>query len=536
MAIKWSLLWLITFCSLFMSGCREVKRIYTINPDLSGKVQIYSKSALNPLIQFGNQPEKPDAEMAKRAVKTILSNTSGVDVWQAVSWDVNELGKLEFKGTAYFKNFNTLNLDKSTIPSNQYVLSNEGGKIELKWQQTGKPAQNKDKIAPLSGKELDKQIAVAKAKFKQSFAMMSGFLGEFREEDSFQLPGTKQSVNGFKFKDGKVELLVDGSEILSTINRLTLENDFWINSVANGEDLVSGTPDALMKQIYGSELPFVAVFSAVDPQFDYGHEVESAKSAYSAMLEALGIAEKPKSAPIPLEGYSKFKTLKVGGVSMTFNADSGRGILPNSQENGYTIHLVGEWGGAVDSIGEVVVTEAVADNGDNLLNAGSEYGIISQGPQLSSDKLAVVLPIMLKLPDAHVKKLKKLAGSVTFTVTSEPKKHDLGLMKVIAGVKAKEFSTEIVKAEKNADFSGYALALKFSIEPNLLKEINFYDETGKKLEINGSASSCINDDCTTEYSFAGEMPNRIGIVINAYDSRQTSSTVFKLENIPVFGR
>lgn len=537
MTIKGKAWWLFVLLTVFMSGCHEVKRHYTINPDLSGKVAVYTKISLDPLLQLGSQANQPDAEKARRAAKSIFDATSGVDTWKDVRWSVNDEGKLEFTGTAYFKDFNALNLDTTITSSNKLFLSNEGNRLTLLWKQVEKPVPEKgEKAPPLTGKELERQITIEKAKFKESIGMMSALLGGFKEEESFSLPGEQKSIKGFKTDGNRVVLSIVGKDILTAITTLSEDDKFWRESVAAGKQPLMDGPGDIQQQVFGAPLPYEAVFSGGRNQFDYEAETAAAKAAYPALLESLGITEKPKPLPVALSGYSRFTSLRVGAVSMTFESDPERGIRPNSQDKGYAVHLIGEWEGPVDRVNEVIVSEARTDNGENLLPDDSGSGFM-QSPQLSNDKSALVFPVLLKLPTQHAKSLKKLSGTVSFTVMTGAKSHDLGLMKLVAGSKAKEFNVEIIRAGKSPDHSGgSSVALKLAIDYNLLMRVNFYDESQKKLEYNGSSSSCSNDDCEMEFMFTGEIPPKARLVIDAYDGMQTSSTPFMVENLPIHGK
>jgi|GEM_PF-6828714 len=522
--------------AMLMSGCREVKRHYVINPDLSGKVEVHSKTGLDPLMQLDSQSKQPDSEKIKRAAKSILDSTAGIDVWKEVTLSMNDEGKLEFKGTAYFKDFNALNLDTSITSSNRLVLSNEGNKLTLQWKQSEKRAHDKvDKIPPFTAQALEKQIKIEKAKFKTSFGMLSTMLSGLKEEDVFTLPGKNQSVKGFKTAGETIVLSVIGDDMLAAIKKLAEDDSFWRKNITNGINPLKDEPEDIQLQVFGAPLPFEAIFKDGNKLFDYESEVLAAKAANPAMLKALGIMEKPKPIPTATR-LSKFKTLRVGGISHIFESDPERGIQPNSQNKGYTVYLIGEWDGAVEKINEVTITEAITDNNENLLPDDSSSGFFSS-PQLSNDKTAVVFPATLKPPGSEAKKLKKLAGTVSFNISSGVKKYDSGLIKPAVGTKSKELNLEITKATKRDDMhSAYSIAFRVAINSNLLTDVKFYDDKNNKIENVGSANSCINDDCEFEYTFEGEMPTKIGIIINAHETLQSNSTPFMIENLPLIGK
>lgn len=524
--------------AVFVSGCHEVKRHYVINPDLSGKVEIYSKTSIDPFFQLSSRSKQPDSEKIKQAVKSILDNTIGIDTWKDIQWNVNDEGKLEFKGTAYFKDFNTLNLDTSITSSNKLILTNDKNKHILQWKQVGNNVHDDSaKAIPLTGEALEKQIKIEKAKFKASFGMLSSILNGFKEEEIFSLPGEKQSVKGFKMDGNKVVLSIIGEDVLSAINKLAQDDNFWHKATASGEmQLTKDAPADLQLQVFGALLPFEAIYSGGKNQFDYQSELAAGKSNYPALLETLGIVEKSKPITVATSGYSKFKSIRVGGLTQIFESDPERGIRPNSQDKGYILYLIAEWKGAVHKVDEVIISEAVTDDGQNLLPDESLSSFV-QLPQLSDDKAAVVFPAVLKIPGSQSKTLKKLSGKVSFTIVSEAKSHDSGLIKLAVGSKTNELGMEITKANKSEDTANYySIAFKLNINSNLLTSIKFYDDKKNTIESIGSGTSCVNNDCEIEYNFEGEMPKKIGIIVDAYDQIQKLSTPFTIENLPINGK
>ena len=524
------------FLALNIGGCIEVKRQYTINPDFSGKVTVFSVSSLDNIIQGGAGGDQTDEEKSRRAAKKMLENTSGVETWKDLSYRVTDEGKFEFRGTAYFKDFNALNLNTTITSSNKFILAGEGGGTVLRWVAEQKDeGETKKKVPPLTGAALEKQIKIEKSKFKESYGMMQAMLSGFKEEDAFVLPGEKKTVKGFATHGPSVVIAINGDEALEAIKKLSANDEFWRKTVSASKDPLKNDSEELQTQLFGATLPFEAVYAGGKNQFDYAAEADAAKEAFPMMVETLGIAPKQTLPPAELSVYSKFKSLRLAAVNLVFESDAERGIRPNNQEKGCTLYLIGELPGPAQGTGEVEVTEALGDDGQSLLNDQSNFGSFSS-PQLSEDKGAVIIPIALKLPDQKVKRIKKLAGTVALTIVTGALSHDSGTLTLAKGSKGKEYGLEIVKVAKDKQSPNTTnVVLKLKISSDLLTGVSFHDEEGKIIDHIGSSSSCLDDDCKMEYTFDVKLPKKLSIVIDAYESVSQVKTTFELKDVELTG-
>ena len=121
---------LLAFIAFSFTGCFESKKEITLNPDGSGRVVFEQKTALNPPIpSFGGESKinkmSPE-EAGKKAIIGILKNSKGVDVWENVSYEVDDNEKLIFKGTAYVKSFKDLLIRGELEAKKKVRLKNDG--------------------------------------------------------------------------------------------------------------------------------------------------------------------------------------------------------------------------------------------------------------------------------------------------------------------------------------------------------------------------------------------------------------------------
>ena len=90
------------------TGCIQTFNEYTINPDGSGKVN--HRSIVHPMNFQDLSPPDPEKQAAS-AVKTLLNESSGVDVWKDVQVRITADQGIELSGTAYFPDLTKLKLN-----------------------------------------------------------------------------------------------------------------------------------------------------------------------------------------------------------------------------------------------------------------------------------------------------------------------------------------------------------------------------------------------------------------------------------------
>lgn len=281
-----------------LTGCIETKKEVTLNPDGSGKVIYKSIQPVDGNIGFNmgaEQKEESPDEKAKKEVQSMLENSEGVDAWENVSYKINDIGKLEFEGTAYFKSFDKLKLGGSLKSGKDVELTTSKGKMKLafisdkkKKNALKKPASTKK----LTGAALDKQVKIEQAKLQQMLGMMGAVLGSFKDTMIYHFPGKISTVRGFKKVDDKsIELVLDGEKIIKAMKEFAADKKAIRAAISSGKDLKEGPPENYMnKKIFGSsELPEVVVSGKMKPAFDYDKSVAKAKKAFPAMCKKLGL-------------------------------------------------------------------------------------------------------------------------------------------------------------------------------------------------------------------------------------------------------
>lgn len=188
---------LLCCAAVFLAGCFESKQDYTINPDGSGKVTLdvlFDPSA----VSMGSSQNNPQKEM-EAAVRKIIKDAKGVDVWKDVTYKRMPDGRVNFKGTAYFPDLSKVDIQNY---GTSFSLAKEGTTVTLlmKEEKEGKQGAAKKPAAPSTPPteaEVDAEIQKAKGEWERSKPMMAAMLSGLKKEATLRLPGKMIEVNNF---------------------------------------------------------------------------------------------------------------------------------------------------------------------------------------------------------------------------------------------------------------------------------------------------------------------------------------------------
>jgi hypothetical protein len=180
--------------ALLLTSCYETKQDFMINPDGSGKVRHECSFQSVSL----NNENDTSVEALQAAIAKIVTDSKGVDAWADVSFKRLEDGRMWFRGTAYFKKLEELEIPNQSML--QFAWKNQGGgKAELTLDlKKSENAKAKPAAATLTPEERAKKIKDERAKFQQSKPMFNAMLGTLKQTVSFKLPGKVESRSNFK--------------------------------------------------------------------------------------------------------------------------------------------------------------------------------------------------------------------------------------------------------------------------------------------------------------------------------------------------
>ena len=170
-----------------LTSCFQEELVYTLNPDGSGKVNL---KAIFPLDSYfdlnltGENSLSPE-EKVQLVVKKTLEKSEGIAAWTNVSYKTTDDNKIEFQGTAYFKDLNKVKLKLGNVDSDTLAptFTKKKGLVTIKCP-LGKNAEKEDATTPskqkktqwadMSKKQQKQTLAKTRLKLTQSKGMIAG--------------------------------------------------------------------------------------------------------------------------------------------------------------------------------------------------------------------------------------------------------------------------------------------------------------------------------------------------------------------------
>src|SRR5262245_22251364 len=308
---------------------------------------------------------------------------------------------------------------------------------------------------------------------------------------------------------------------------------------------------ALNEKLFGQKGPIRATITgATKPLFDYEAEVAEAKKHYPELVKRLALSE-PGSTTLgglgasPSESETSltataafpkghgFKNVKVVGVCMAGMPDERFDDAPFHGARGYSLALVGELPGAVQSISSGKVLSALADTGESLLPK-NEFDRMIDAPRLSKDKRMVLFEVNLASPPESAKGLKEVSGVLSATIGSGGGRIDLGITELKAGAKGTEFGA-LVKSI-NTTPPGETLSLQVHLPRKSIESITVLDEAGHPVAVSPSGWSQVGDSTGVGLITRGRYPSKGKVLIELVRGSEKVEVPFKIENITMLGQ
>jgi len=516
--------------AFLLSSCYETKQEFTLNPDGSGKV-LHECSFQN--MNLSNQDENvAPEEVLQAAIAKIIKDSKGVDAWTDVSFKRLDDDRMWFRGTAYFKKIEDLEIPNQSML--QFAWKNQGsGKADLtlNLKKSEKPKTKPD-IAKLTPEERAKKIKDERAKFKQSKPMFTAMLSNLKQTVSFKLPGKVESTSNFKPNtSGALGLTFEGAKMIDALEKL-MANDAWLDK--NGFDAqdAPALDNELGGLLFGEKAPVKATVSGASaPLFNYATEVAAALKGVDALQKRLGAV----SIAPPAKGAA-LKSIKVVGVRMVSAVDKKLDVRPFNYDEGYTLAVLAELPGSVlDVTDKSALTSATSSDGTSLLKGDRDWDRRLGFPELSADKASVLFNVELKLPAPAAKGIKEISGTLQYRVSGGAKEIDLGLKSLKVGTKGTELGASIEGFKEGWNKDGSQdMEIKLKLDPDNLKSASLVVD-GVKTEIKRNGYSSSGGVTTFTFASKSAFPEKGSIVIEIFDKVQTFDAPFKIENLSLLG-
>lgn len=275
-----------------IAGCLKTKRDFTINPDGSGKVTIET-TMTRPDFLMGaeGKSKKQRQEELLEKVGEIIAGSEGVDVWKDVSYkDLGE-GKIFFKGTAYFPDFNTVRF--KGLSNINFHLGMDGGRMHMALADESEPSSETDTtivMENISEEELQRRADSIQQEFKMSMALLRVALEEMEETTTFLMPGKKVAADVFAYSRGRYRISFNGATLIQIMDSLANERKVFLDMARYGGRPPLGDEESRL-MVWGGVKPQLVVDPGAKPLFNYAREVRGARKSYAALRKKLNIDE-----------------------------------------------------------------------------------------------------------------------------------------------------------------------------------------------------------------------------------------------------
>lgn len=491
-------IWLL-FIPLLLVSCFQEEKVFTLNPDGSGKVEFKTTFSLDSIIKFTSEGEAEPSleEKAKEAVAKIFEKSEGVAAWTDVSYKIDDEGKIEFQGTAYFSDLNKLELKMGGMTSSALKpnLTKKNGVITIecaldsKKSDTPKSDKKKPKWSELTEKQQKLAMAKARRGLKQMKGMLAGLAGDMSTKVTIELPSPAQKATGLKkLSDSSYTITQTGDMLLKGIDKVLADEKIMQALAADG-DMKQEPPVEVMLQMLGlSAEPSVSFPASAAPAFDYKKELLAAQKAAPAMMKKLGFTGSSKVTAVravpavPMAGESKFKSLRLAGVRIVGSSPN-KDVRPFNWSAGTSLALIGELPGAVISADGGKVETFVLNNGQDLMSSKS-WDKKPRSIDLSDDGTFIGFEIQSdQLPELGATSIKMLKGEIMCMAAGSSKVIDLAFAKIEQGEKSEHCGAEITEIKESKYNKGKKeISIRFELERELIKEVTFFDKDGIQLE------------------------------------------------------
>ncbi|NWK55958.1 hypothetical protein HW115_10065 [Verrucomicrobiaceae bacterium N1E253] len=522
-----------------LTSCFQEEKTFIINPDGTGKVEFKATFPLDSVISLGNEKELTPEKKAKNAVTKIIEESEGVAAWANVSYKINDEGKIEFQGTAYFKDLNKVELKMGSIDSNTLkpTLVKKNGLVtiecalESKNGDKAKPKKDQPKWDEMTEKQQKLAIAKTRQQLQQMKGMLSGMAGDMSTKVTIQLPIPGQKASGFKkLSDSSFSITQTGQMMLDGIDKV-LADEKIMQTISGDINMTDEPPAEVMHQMFGFSInPTVSFPATAKPAFDYKKELKAAQKAAPAMMKKLGLSVTP---PAPMVGEAKFKSLKVAGIRIVTPAPDQKVRAFNWSE-GTSIALIGELPGAVISADEGTIETFTLNNGQDLLST-KKWDQKPRSIDLSEDGTLLGFEVQTdQLPEDGATSIKMLKGEIICMAASSSQTVDLEFAKVAEGEESEHYGAKITKFKESKYNEGQKeLSIQFELKRNLIKKVSFFDKDGTELKVKEHGYSWSGKRGTLSFLCDDTLPEDCVIALDLYTDLKQHAFPFKIENSPL---
>lgn len=394
---------------MLLTSCMSMqsKSVVLLNPDMTGKCTyniemgkdmagILTDPKSTMFSDFGGnaqQPDKKQGDVALALASKLLS-AGNVEAWKDVQFGYLAKDTVFFRGTAYFKNINQLNVSMFDSAITMYKNADGDMVLEVKRKKTEKDTamqwvnHSYDSVTSTYFVNQYKNSGISDMMHYYMAAMVKGL----DISTLYQLPGKIVSCSNFKRTgERSVSLSLTGNDVIRLLDSMSSGNgnmaglyDKYMPGMGGlGGDQPSDDKDyEAYKILYGEAKPIQVVFKSNGKKaFDYDKEVAEAKTYYAAFRKTSGI-EKYDSVQDVAKKTAEEESIREKGTLILTADDSANGnaYVKKMEATQYSGLL--SFSGTLSKplsnslLGKVRIVSAVTNNGTDIadsLNKANNY-------------------------------------------------------------------------------------------------------------------------------------------------------------------
>jgi hypothetical protein len=447
-----------------------------------------------------------------------------------------EDGRAYFQGTAYFRRLDDLDIEDQMPIHFTWQPREDGTRVLGASRERGVkrlndfPDRRKPGITNLTEADLAKHMRDERLKYQALRPMLDRILGQMRHEATFVLPGRVTSSSIFvSGPKGELRVVFAGTNLMVAMDKIINDDVLFKQALlaTNRDDThPEHREEEINERIFGLKAPLQAIVAAASkPQFDYAAEVRAARSDFAKLQEELEVSV-PVIAPA-LE--AAFKNLQVVGVEIVSKRIKAHDFGAWSQPPVFTLSLLGEFPGRVESLTENCVLEtALCDDGSSLLPTESWRKI--EALAWSEDRTAVRMRLRLNEPSDSARTLKELSGRVQFRSEAEWREIDLGFSRITDGVQGTELGASIGLIRREWDDGQDMLELNLALGLGQQKNV-YLVVNGVRTKLKCTSVFGGQDRCRLLLMSRQRIPAEGRLVVEVPGKLQNFNVPFKLQNI-----
>jgi hypothetical protein len=292
-----------------VAGCFEGKADFSFNPDGTGKVvgellfpsrAPWLQKRYTPKPADPNAPPEPapspEDEM-RECVTAILKRSAGIDAWKDVSFQRAADGRVQFKGTAYFKDLSKVRI----YPDDRTRISfgPDGTTATSLILNRAKPVTEPPKPAqPVNPEAISKHIKEYRDRYQQTKGPVTTELPGMKIDLVFHAPGALEEVRGLEQQGMTLSYVLEGTKVLQAMDALMADSTVLKQWAVAGKAL--NVKELMNERLFGAKGESWARWKGpFKARFDYAAEMTAAKKAQLQMMQGLGLEKPRESAPKP---------------------------------------------------------------------------------------------------------------------------------------------------------------------------------------------------------------------------------------------